>query len=65
MSVQRGTGGNFVEILENLAGVMRDRQILRAKIRALSAEGRMTAVVMSAFPFLLYFMINALAPTYC
>ena len=64
MSVQRGTGGNFVEILENLAEVIRERAILRAKVRALSAEGRITALVMSAFPFLLYFMINALAPTY-
>ena len=64
MSVQRGTGGNFVEILENLANVLRERAILRAKVRSLSAEGRITAIVMSAFPFLLYFMINALAPTY-
>lgn len=64
MSVQRGTGGNFVEILENLANVIRERAILRAKVRALSAEGRITAIVMSAFPFFLYFMINALAPTY-
>jgi tight adherence protein B len=64
MSVQRGTGGNFVEILENLANVIRERAVLRAKVRALSAEGRITAIVMSAFPFLLYFMINALAPTY-
>ena len=64
MSVQRGTGGNFVEILENLANVLRERAILRAKVRSLSAEGRITAIVMSAFPFLLYFMISALAPTY-
>ncbi|MCT7374657.1 type II secretion system F family protein [Chelativorans salis] len=64
MSVQRGTGGNFVEILENLANVIRDRAMLRAKVRALSAEGRITAIVMSAFPLLLYFMINALSPTY-
>ena len=64
ISVQRGTGGNLVEVLENLANVIRERAILRAKIRALSAEGRFTAIVMSVFPFGLYFMINALSPTY-
>ncbi|MER9410419.1 type II secretion system F family protein [Mesorhizobium sp. M0589] len=64
MSVQRGTGGNFVEILENLANVIRERAILRAKVRALSAEGRITALTMSAFPFILYFLISTLSPTY-
>ncbi len=43
---------------------MRDRMILRAKVRALSAEGRITALIMSAFPFLLYFIIATLAPSY-
>ncbi|ESY51668.1 MULTISPECIES: type II secretion system F family protein [unclassified Mesorhizobium] len=64
MSVQRGTGGNFVEILENLANVVRERAILRAKVKALSAEGRITALIMSAFPFGLYLMISTLVPTY-
>lgn len=64
MSVQRGTGGNFVEILENLSNVIRERAMLKAKVRALSAEGRITALVMSAFPFMLFFMISALSPTY-
>jgi tight adherence protein B len=64
MNVQRGTGGNFVEILENLANVIRERAILKAKVRALSAEGRITALLMSAFPFLLYLIIVTLAPSY-
>lgn len=64
MSVQRGTGGNLVEILGNLASVVRDRAMLRGKIKSLSAEGRITALVMSAFPFFLYFMISVLAPEY-
>nr|WP_275116224.1 type II secretion system F family protein [Aliiroseovarius subalbicans] len=64
VTVQSGTGGNLAEILENLAGMIRDRSMLRAKIRAISAEGRMTAVVMAAFPFGLFFMIRALVPDY-
>lgn len=64
VSVQRGTGGNLGEILENLSGMIRDRAMLRQKIRAISAEGRMTAVVMTVFPFGLYFLIRLLMPTY-
>lgn len=64
VSVQRGTGGNLSEILENLSGMIRDRTMLKAKIRAISAEGRMTGRVMAAFPFVLYFMIATLAPQY-
>lgn len=64
VSVQRGTGGNLSEILENLAGMIRERTMLRAKIRAISAEGRMTSRVMAVFPFILYLIISTLAPQY-
>ena len=64
VSVQRSTGGNLSEILENLSGMIRDRSMLRNKIRAISAEGRITAMIMAAFPFLLYLMISTLVPTY-
>ncbi|MEH6751534.1 MAG: type II secretion system F family protein [Paracoccaceae bacterium] len=64
VSVQRSTGGNLSEILENLSGMIRDRAMLRNKIRAISAEGRITAIIMAAFPFLLYLMISTLVPTY-
>lgn len=64
VSVQRGTGGNLAEILENLSNMIRDRGIIRAKIRAISAEGRVTSVIMAIFPFGLYTMIASLVPTY-
>lgn len=64
VSVQRGTGGNLSEILENLSQMIRDRTMLKAKIRAISAEGRMTARIMAVFPFLLYLLISTLAPQY-
>ena len=64
VSVQRGTGGNLSEILENLAQMIRDRLMIKAKIRAISAEGRATAWIMLVFPFLLFFMIRFLVPTY-
>ena len=64
VTVQRGTGGNLAEILENLARMIRDRQMTSAKIRAISAEGRVTSWVMVSFPFILYFMLIALVPDY-
>ena len=64
ISVQRGTGGNLIEILQNLANMIRDRIMMRAKIKAISAEGRITAVIMAMFPFGLFFMIRTLVPTY-
>jgi len=50
LSVQRETGGNLAEILEKLTQVIRERQSLLLKVRALSSEGRMTAVVLTALP---------------
>lgn len=64
VSVQRGSGGNLSEILENLSGMIRDRTMIRSKIRAISAEGRMTARVMAVFPFILYLLISTMAPQY-
>jgi len=64
LSVQAGTGGNLVDILQNLSKTLRDRFMLKAKVKAISAEGRFTAVFMSIYPFLLYAMIVALSPTY-
>lgn len=64
VSVQRGTGGNLAEILESLSKMIRDRGMLRAKIRAISAEGRITAIVMAMFPVGLYLMISTLQPDY-
>ena len=50
LSIQSKTGGNFTEILHNLSSVLRERQKLRMKIRALSSEGRVSAWIISLFP---------------
>lgn len=64
VSVQRNTGGNLSEVLENLATMIRERLMLKNKIKAISAEGRFTAVLMSVFPGILYLIISTLAPDY-
>jgi tight adherence protein B len=60
-NLQAETGGNLVETLENLAVLLRDRRKLRKKAAALSAETRVSAVILSSLPFgigLIIFMFN-------
>ncbi|OBQ92936.1 type II secretion system protein F [Mesorhizobium sp. WSM3866] len=64
LSIQAKTGGNLTEILSNLASVLRERRKLRLKIRALSAEGRMSAWIISLFPVLMFLILLAIAPSY-
>lgn len=47
---QRETGGNLAEVLDNLAGVMRDRFQARRQIRVLTAQGRTTGWFLGAIP---------------
>ena len=61
LSVQNETGGNLAEILENLSKVIRERQSMMMKVRALSSEGRMTAIMLTVLPvftFTLLFLLN-------
>lgn len=61
LAVQSETGGNLAEILENLSRVIRERASMLMKVRALSSEGRMTAVILTSLPVLAFvglFLIN-------
>jgi tight adherence protein B len=61
LSVQNETGGNLAEILEGLASVIRERASMFLKVRALSSEGRMTGLILTALPVLAFsvlFLIN-------
>jgi len=62
LSVQTETGGNLAEILENLSRVIRERQSMVLKVRALSSEGRMTATMLTGLPILAFVMVFILNP---
>ncbi len=64
VGIQTRTGGNLGEILSRLSRLMRSRATMRLKIRALSAEGRASAVTLSIFPFALLFLVNLISPSY-
>lgn len=59
--IQRQVGGNLAELLTTVAATMRERQYLRRHVRALSAEGRMSAIILCVLPvlfFLFLFLVN-------
>ena len=64
VAIQGSTGGNLGEILENLSGVIRERFKMRRKIRALAAEGRASAMILSALPIGMFFVIQFIAPDF-
>lgn len=64
MSVQRETGGNLAETLENLADILRRRRQTKLKIRALSSEARASAIIIGALPFIMFGLIYLVNPDY-
>ena len=64
VGIQGSTGGNLGEILENLSGVIRQRFKMRRKIRALAAEGRASAMILSALPIGLFIVVQVMVPNF-
>ena len=62
--LQERTGGNLAELLRSNAKTIRDRQKMRLKIKAASAEGRMSAIILNAAPILLFISINKMSPDF-
>lgn len=60
--IQRESGGNLAELLENISGLIRARLKLLGTIRVLSAEGRLSAWILSCLPFVLAFMVHLVNP---
>lgn len=62
--IQRDVGGNLAEVLTTVAATLRERERLRRQVRVLSAEGRLSALVISLLP-VVFIVIAVLArPTY-
>ncbi len=59
--VQRTTGGNLSEILDNVAETIRERERLQGEIRALTASQRLTGIILSIYPIILFFLFSLIA----
>jgi tight adherence protein B len=64
VTIQSETGGNLMELLEGLSHMLRERVKMRRKVRTLSSEGRFSAAALSALPFILFGLLNIVAPRF-
>jgi tight adherence protein B len=62
--VQKETGGNLAEILDNLAHVIRERFRIAGEVRVRTAQGRLTAAILMALPVIMMLLLHVLDPDY-
>ncbi|WP_370279049.1 type II secretion system F family protein [Pontibacterium sp.] len=62
--VQKETGGNLAEVLDKIGQVIRGRFRFQRKVKTLSAEGRLSAWILTLVPFALFVMIYFTTPSY-
>ncbi len=64
LSIQKSTGGNLGESLGNLSSVLRGRKLLREKIKALSAEAKVSSIIIGILPPGVMGMVSIVSPDY-
>lgn len=62
--IQRESGGNLAELLDNIAGIVRARLKLLGEVRTLSAEGKLSAWILGLLPFCVAVLINIVNPEF-
>jgi tight adherence protein B len=64
LSIQQETGGNLAEILEKLSDMVRRREQMRLKVKAMSSEARASAMIIGSLPFVMAGVISFVNPEY-
>ncbi|PWC17693.1 type II secretion system F family protein [Brenneria corticis] len=64
LALQRDTGGSLVEALDNLSAIIRARRDLRLKTKAMTAEGRLSGMILALLPFFISGALFVLNPGY-
>lgn len=64
VAIQRQTGGDLAEILDRIGHVIRERFKILGQVKALTAEGRLSGVVLVALPIGLFMMMMFMKPDY-
>jgi len=62
--IQRESGGNLAELLDSIAKIVRDRLRLLGEVRTLSAEGKLSAYILTGLPFAVALMVNLVNPEF-
>lgn len=64
IAINHQVGGNLAEVLDQVANTIRERNEIRRMVSALSAEGRLSAVILMALPFVIMAFLLLTNPTY-
>ena len=64
IAVNRETGGNLAEVLQHVAATIRERNQIRRQVKALSAEGRMSAIILIVLPIVVFAIVMIIQPHY-
>lgn len=64
IQINREVGGDLAEVLEQVAGTIRERSEIKGQVRSLSAEGKMSAYVLMAMPIAVAIMLTFVNPGY-
>jgi tight adherence protein B len=62
--LQRQVGGNLAEVLSTVSQTIRDRYALRRQVKALSAEGRLSSLILSVLPLLMFVALLIFNPVF-
>jgi len=62
--IQREAGGNLTEILESLSNLIRKRFELNDRVKALSAEGKLSAIILFSLPLVIALVFSTMNPHY-
>lgn len=63
--IQRQVGGNLAEVLDSIAGTIRERVRIKGQIKTLTAQGRMSGIIVSLLPVAMLLILQVLNPGYC
>lgn len=64
IAINREVGGNLADVLEGVSQTIRERTQLHRQVEALSAEGRLSAIILGALPFVVLVVLSMLNPGY-
>jgi tight adherence protein B len=64
VKIQSETGGNMAETLQRLSRLIRERAMLHLKVKSITAEGRLSSIFLTVFPFLMFGVVNLLSPNF-
>ena len=64
ISINRETGGNLAETLQRTAATIRERNQIRRQVKALSAEGRLSAIILISLPIAVFILVLFIQPGY-